>query len=93
MGLSEWASHAEDGTAASTPTFPFMLRFRPSAEVPSFPDEYVNDWLEDLMSVPAGTTLYQVWALDAPEVSEGSHFKKIISVLTPGAGRSGDTHW
>ena len=46
-----------------------MLRFRPSGEVPSFPDEYVNDWLEDLMSVPAGTTLYQVWALDAPEVS------------------------
>ena len=73
VGLSEWASHAEDGTAASTPTFPFMLRFRPSAEVPSFPDEYVNDWLEDLMSVPAGTTLYQVWALDNPEVSAASH--------------------
>ena len=34
VGLSEWASHAEDGTAASTPTFPFMLRFRPSGEVP-----------------------------------------------------------
>ena len=93
VGLSEWASHAEDGTAASTPTFPFMLRFRPSGEVPSFPDEYVNDWLEDLMSVPAGTTLYQVWALDNPEVSDGSRFKKIISVLTQGAGRGGDTHW
>ena len=47
-----------------------MLRFRPSGEVPSFPDEYVNDWLEDLMSVPAGTTVYHVWALDAPEVGE-----------------------
>ena len=42
-----------------------MFRFKPSGEV-SFPDEYVNDWIADLMSVPVGTTLYNIWALDKP---------------------------
>ena len=67
VALSDWGRYGQDGVLADSMSFPFMLRFKPNGEV-SFPDEYVNDWLEDLMSIPVGTTLYQIWALDKPEV-------------------------
>ena len=68
-GLSDFGKFGEDGVdAGAAMSFPFMLRFRPTGEI-SFPDEYVNDWLEDLKSIPAGTTLYNIYAQDLPEVS------------------------
>ena len=42
-------------------------------------DEYVNDWKDDLMSIPAGTTLYQVYALDEPEVGYLTKIEAILS--------------
>ena len=77
VALSDWGRYGPDGALAESMSFPFMLRFKPSGEV-SFPDEYVNDWLEDLMSIPVGTTLYQIWALDKPVVR-----KHVIIVIDP----------
>merc|ERR1719266_965488 len=66
VGLSDWAKYGEDGVMTSSLSFPFMLRFRPTGGI-SFPDEYVNDFLDDLTSIPKGSTLYQIWALDVPQ--------------------------
>jgi len=80
--LSNWGQYGEDGVEVTdSMLFPFMLRFKPSGEV-SFPDEYVNDWLEDLKSIPMGTTLYQVWALDKPEELGGVEVHIADLVLT-----------
>merc|ERR1712066_1095466 len=79
--LSNWASYGEDGAMASSLSFPFMLRFRPTGEI-SFPDEYVNDFLVDLMSIPKGSTLYEVWALDIPEKMGGTETHIADLVLT-----------
>merc|ERR1711936_503544 len=80
-GLSDWASYGEDGVMASSLSFPFMVRFQPTREI-SFPDEYVNDFLVDLTSVPAGSTLYQVWALDVPQELGGTETHIADLVLT-----------
>lgn len=78
--MSDWGLYGEDGiqVADADFKFPFMLRFKPTGEI-SFPDEYVNDWKDDLMSIPAGTTLYQVYALDEPEVGYLTKIEAILS--------------
>jgi len=92
-GLSNWANYGEDGVIASSLSFPFMLRFRPTGEI-SFPDEYVNDFLVDLTSIPKGSTLYQVWALDVPEELGGTETHIADLVLTSDMTTSnwGDKH-
>ena len=80
-GLSDFAAFGEDGQKASTNSFPFMLRFRPTGEI-SFPDEYVNDFPHDLCSVPNGSTLYNVFALDNPEDIGGTETHIADVVLT-----------
>merc|ERR1711973_191906 len=95
VGLSDWGLYGEDGiqVADADFKFPFMLRFKPTGEI-SFPDEYVNDWKDDLMSIPAGTTLYQVYALDEPEELGGIEAHIADLVLTSGLTTStwGDNH-
>merc|ERR1711973_90005 len=60
----------------------------------SFPDEYVNDFLVDLTSIPKGSTLYQVWALDVPEELGGTETHIADLVLTSDMTTSnwGDKH-
>jgi len=91
--LSNWASYGEDGAMASSLSFPFMLRFRPTGEI-SFPDEYVNDFLVDLMSIPKGSTLYQVWALDVPEEMGGTetHIADLVLTSDMTSSNWGDKH-
>ena len=69
------------------------LRFKPSGEV-SFPDEYVNDWLEDLMSVPVGTVLYTIWAMDKPEELGGveTHIADLVLTSELTTTNWGDKH-
>ena len=69
------------------------LRFKPSGEV-SFPDEYVNDWLEDLMSVPVGTVLYSIWAMDKPEELGGveTHIADLVLTSELTTTNWGDKH-
>merc|ERR1711953_465071 len=71
VGLSEFSKYGENGQEAADVLFPFMLTFKPTGEI-SFPDEYVNDWLEDLKSIPVGTTLYNIYAQDVPEELGGT---------------------
>merc|ERR1712029_59516 len=80
--LSNWGQYGEDGVEVTdSMLFPYMLRFKPSGEI-NFPDEYVNDWLDDLKSIPQGTTLYQVWAFDKPEELDGVEVHIADLVLT-----------
>jgi len=65
VALSDFGQHGESGTQVADPRFPFMLRFRPTGEF-MFSDEYVRPFTEDLTSIPMGSTLYEVWALDQP---------------------------
>jgi len=92
--LSNWGQYGEDGVEVTdSMLFPYMLRFKPSGEI-NFPDEYVNDWLEDLKSIPQGTTLYQVWAFDKPEELDGVEVHIADLVLTSEMTTSvwGDKH-
>jgi len=92
--LSNWGQYGEDGVeVADSMLFPYMLRFQPSGEI-SFPDEYVNDWLDDLKSIPMGTTLYQVWAFDKPKELGGveSHIADLVLTSEMTTTVWGDKH-
>jgi len=95
VGLSDWGLFGEDGiqVADADFKFPFMLRFKPTGEI-SFPDEYVNDWKNDLMSIPVGTTLYQVFALDEPEELGGveAHIADLVLTSALTTSTWGDQH-
>ena len=70
-----------------------ILRFKPTGEI-SFPDEYVNDWIEDLMSVPVGSTLYNIWALDKPVELGGveTHIGDLVLNSVMSSSVWGDKH-
>jgi len=92
--LSNWGQYGEDGVEVTdSMLFPYMLRFKPSGEI-NFPDEYVNDWLEDLKSIPQGTTLYQVWAFDKPEELGGveAHIADLVLTSEMTTSVWGDKH-
>jgi len=92
--LSNWGQYGEDGVEVTdSMLFPYMLRFKPSGEI-NFPDEYVNDWLEDLKSIPQGTTLYQVWAFDKPEELDGveTHIADLVLTSEMTTSVWGDKH-
>ena len=59
VGLSDWSKAGEDGTEEGSPRFPYKLRFHPTGEI-TFPDEYRRPLNADLMTIPSGSTLYQV---------------------------------
>merc|ERR1712025_1341082 len=93
VGLSNWGQYGESGTPVADPKFPFMLRFHPTGEF-MFSEDYVRPFTEDLTSIPAGSTLYEVWALDNP-VELGGVEKHIADlVLTSDMITSlwGDSH-
>jgi len=92
--LSNWGQYGEDGVEVTdSMLFPYMLRFKPSGEI-NFPDEYVNDWLDDLKSIPQGTTLYQVWAFDKPEELDGveTHIADLVLTSEMTTSVWGDKH-
>ena len=59
VGISDWSKAGEDGTEEESPTFPYRLRFHPTGNI-SFPDDYQQPINADLMTIPSGSTLYQV---------------------------------
>merc|ERR1712126_410983 len=92
--LSNWGQYGEDGVEVTdSMLFPYMLRFKPSGEI-NFPDEYVNDWLDDLKSIPQGTTLYQVWAFDKPKELGGveAHIADLVLTSEMTTSVWGDKH-
>jgi len=93
VGLSDMARYDQTGAEVSSPSYPFSLNFVPTGEI-SFPDEYVQPFTTDLMSIPSGAVLYKVFALDKPVELGGSETEIAELVLTssPTTSRWGDQH-
>ena len=83
VGVSNWANYLQDGAKVDAPVFPYRLRsgltsvlhsfildlffrFRPTGDI-VFSDDYVQDFTEDLKSIPIDSVLYEILALDLPE--------------------------
>ena len=67
MGLSDFASYTQDGVQEEQPVFPWKLRFEPATQyVNPIEDPSTFDLQETLKQLPAGQTLYRVFALDKP---------------------------
>jgi len=93
VGLSDFAKFGELGGQVEDPNFPFMLRFQPTGEI-EFSDDYVRPFTEDLMSIPQGSTLYKVWALDQPVELGGTekHIADLVLVSDMTTSLWGDKH-
>jgi len=71
VGVKGMAEHTHDGKTVLKPRYPFQLIFRPTKNVKSrFPDYYSEDFTDQLATIPAGTPLYDVYALDEPNCPE-----------------------
>ena len=83
----------QTGAEVSTPSFPFSLNFVPTGDL-SFPDEFVQPFTTDLMSIPTGTTLYKVFALDKPVELGGTEqeIAELVLSCPPTTSRWGDQH-
>lgn len=81
VGISDWGKYGGNGVETATPSFPYRLRFHPTGDL-SFPDTYVRPITEDLVTIPSGSVLYQVFALDAPEQLGGTEKRIGDLVLT-----------
>ena len=70
-GLSDMARYSEDGSEETSVKAPFGLRFEPHSDVHTlFPTDLQGDpmdYVQQLESVPANATLYNVYAMNAPK--------------------------
>ncbi len=67
VGLSDFAKYDQEGNDVGTPVFPFKLQFLAGDEVAhKFGPNFTEDYKNELMSLAAGTTLYEVWAQPDP---------------------------
>ena len=92
VGLSDLALYGEDGVLVSAPKFPYRLNFRPTGKF-QFSDSYVHPVTHDLATIPTGSTLYQVWALDQPSQLGGQerHIADLVLVSDIITSMWGDT--
>jgi len=81
VGISDWGRFGENGVEIKNPNFPYRLRFHPTGNI-RFPDNYVRPVTEDLVTIPSGSVLYQVYALDVPEELGGKETRIADLVLT-----------
>ena len=66
MGLSDFGRYDQSGSdAGDNLDFPYMLRFHPTGDI-AFPDTYVEAFTSQLMTIPSGSVIYQVFATDKP---------------------------
>jgi hypothetical protein len=78
VGLSDFARYSEDGTELSDEdiNFPFQLLLVPTDDMKSrFPDTYSAPLIDQLRTIPSGSTLYDIYAkadYDAPPTLIGS---------------------
>lgn len=71
VGVNEWSIFGQDGVKVENPVFPYRLRFHPTGEI-EFSDTYVQPFTDDLKTIPAGSTLYEIFAQDQPEELGGT---------------------
>lgn len=94
VGLSNWAQWDQSGKAVASPVFPFSLRFHPTGKI-EFSDSYDGTYfLDHLSSIPSGSTLYQVYGLDAPKELGGKeyHIGDLITTSLMTKSTWGDDH-
>lgn len=72
VGLSDFASTNQDGSKVGNPKFPFKLVFEPTADVNTkFSEDYTGTYFtEQLKTIPSGTKLYNVYAVETPDSAE-----------------------
>lgn len=75
IGIKPLADFAQDGSPRQA-KFPFQLNFRATDEIKGlFSDEFQQSYMTQLTRIPAGSLLYDVYAIDQPngcEVKIGS---------------------
>jgi hypothetical protein len=70
VGVSDFAMYNQDGSKVATPHFPFENIFRPSSSVANlFPADYAADFTVQLATIASGTTIYNMFAAQAPNVT------------------------
>lgn len=74
------AAVTAEGEAVENPKSPFRLEFRPNQKIDyrGTPDWGVEDFRTSLARIPAGTVIYEVWAVGA----EGEEAKHIGNIRT-----------
>jgi len=84
LGLSDWARVAADGAAAPDPKFPWCLALVPVATAPPLPPSAPHDaFLDALLTVDAGTALYDVYAIASPKaLATASPLERVGRVVT-----------
>ena len=78
VGISDWSKMGEDGEMEKDPIFPYRLRFHPTGDI-SFSDSFHGPVTDDLVTIPKGTKLYEIYALDKPMEIGGT--EKMIGEL------------
>lgn len=74
VGVSDWAQLDQSGNAVDAASFPFSLRFHPTGEF-EFSDVWSGTYfLDQLETVPEGSTLYEVYGMSAPAELGGQEF-------------------
>jgi len=93
VGISDWGKFGQDGVEEKVLSFPYRLRFHPTGNI-TFSDNYVRPTNQDLVTIPSGSVLYQVFALDVPEQLGGKEKRIADLVLTSEVvpSRWGDEH-
>jgi hypothetical protein len=72
LGLSQFAMYDENGVLSDPPMFPYQLWFVPNPNLTAmFPDQPAPGWTDatlaaQLASIPEGTVLYTIFALENP---------------------------
>ena len=66
------AKYAQDGSEEASPVFPWKLRFEPTGEF-NFPkDTYDVPFEQYLQTIPSGSKLFSIYAMDQPEELGGT---------------------
>ena len=77
------ASYDQAGSAATSINMPWKLRFEATGDFkfPATKDAGYTDFREDLASIPSGSTLWNIYAMDKPQELGGTE-KQIAKMVT-----------
>jgi len=94
VGLSDMARFDQYGAETSNPVFPFAIRFEPSGDI-EFPSSYHGLFTDDLKTIPVGSTLYKVHAMDKPCNLGGteSYIGDLVTTSVQTTSNWGDKHF
>lgn len=74
VGVSDWAMHDQNGYTVKKPVVPFSLRYEAHRDVKNLiTSKYKGDfaYVDQLVSVPANSKLYDVYAMTKPKQMGG----------------------